>query len=64
MTAIVPFGNSYKQVFQYQFQLLNFAFDLFRRFAKSQFLQLGDPQARHAIGVLLARRLNQLIMDP
>ena len=53
--AIVPFGNSHKQVFQCQFQLLNFAFDLFRRFAKSQFLQLGDPQAQ---------RLIQLIMDP
>jgi hypothetical protein len=39
--AIVPFGNSYKQVFQCQFQLLNFTFDLFRRSPKASFCNLA-----------------------
>jgi hypothetical protein len=35
--------------------LLDLAFNLLRGFTESQFLQLGDPQAKG---------LNQLIMDP
>ncbi|MFT6104038.1 MAG: hypothetical protein ACJA1E_000453 [Paracoccaceae bacterium] len=35
--------------------MLDLAFNLLRGFTESQFLQLGDPQAKG---------LNQLIMDP
>jgi hypothetical protein len=52
---VIVFGHCNQQVFERQFKLLDLAFNLFRRFAKSQFLQLGDPKAK---------RLNQLIMDP
>jgi len=48
--AIVPSGNSHKEVFQCQFQLATiFAFDLFFEISKASFLQLGDSARRSAI---------------
>jgi hypothetical protein len=53
--SVIVFCHGDQQVFQRQFQLLNLAFDLFRGFAKGQFLEFGYPQAKG---------LNQLVVDP